>query len=60
MRFSFNIVGSYKIELEDEIGYSNLNPIEYLIRALEDQFPMVEIVSPGRDVDLSEEMKLPV
>ncbi len=49
---------SYHFVLEDRLGYTNLDPIEYLVRPLPDQPPIVAIVSPGRDVDLTEEMKL--
>ena len=51
---------SYKIELEDQFGYLNFNPIDYTIRVLEDSYPVVDIISPGKDVDLSEAMKLPL
>ncbi len=49
---------TYHIELEDKFGYVSIHPIEYLIRPLPDQFPVVEVVTPGTDVDLSEELKL--
>ena len=51
---------TYKLEILDNFGYSNLSPIEYSIRPITDQFPVVEILIPGRDVDLSEELKLPI
>ncbi len=58
--FAVNEESSYRIKLEDLFGYENLSPIEYSIRPLPDQFPLVEIIIPGRDVDLNEELKLPV
>lgn len=51
---------TYKISLLDYHGYENKDPIEYSIRPLPDQYPLVEITLPGRDVDLSEELKLPL
>ena len=51
---------SYRIQLVDQHGYRNLEPIEYTVRPLPDQSPIVEISSPGKDVDLTEEMKLPL
>jgi len=58
--FTLRNGGTYEIILEDEFGYLNLNPIEYVIKTLEDQYPVVEITSPGKDVDLTEELKLPL
>jgi len=51
---------SYHIELVDKHGYANLKPIEYTVKPLPDQPPIVQITSPGKDVDLTEEMKLPL
>ena len=58
--FTIRHDGSYRLELTDLFGYTNLEPIRYEIKALEDQFPIVDIATPGKDVDLTEEMKLPL
>ncbi len=48
---------SYFIQLWDESGNKNANPIEYKITKIEDQHPVVEILEPGRDQDLTESMR---
>ena len=51
---------TYHILLTDKHGYTNLKPIEYAVKPLPDQPPIVQIASPGKDVDLTEELKLPL
>jgi len=51
---------SYHIELVDTRGYRSEHPIAYRVTPIPDQPPLVEVVSPGKDVDLTEEMKLPL
>ncbi|KAA3619813.1 MAG: hypothetical protein DWQ05_03570 [Calditrichaeota bacterium] len=48
----------YKIGLHDEHGLTNQSPIEYSISLEEDQYPLVEIDSPGKDMDLDESMEV--
>jgi len=50
--------GSYFIRLEDKSGNTNPDPIEYKITRIEDQFPYVEILEPGQDQDLTENMRV--
>ena len=50
----------YKIILQDTLGILNLNPIEYRITATYDENPFVEITRPGMDVDLSDDLLLPL
>jgi len=50
--------GSYFIELWDESGNKNQDPIEYRITRIDDQFPVVEILEPGHDQDLTESMRV--
>ncbi|MFQ6002885.1 MAG: DUF4175 family protein, partial [Candidatus Zixiibacteriota bacterium] len=50
----------YHIELWDKIGNKNQHPIEYRITKIDDQYPMVEILEPGHDQDLSENMRVPL
>ncbi len=51
---------SYYIELEDNSGLTNVNPIEYKIEILPDANPTVEILYPGKNIDVTTEMKLPL
>ena len=46
----------YHISLTDTQGISNSKPIQYVINAVKDEAPKVEIVTPGRDVVLDESM----
>ncbi|MBI4810752.1 MAG: hypothetical protein HY800_04795, partial [Ignavibacteriales bacterium] len=57
---SFNIKKnlSYHVILEDENGLPNIDPVEYTIKIIPDEFPTVEILSPGKNLDIAEEMKL--
>jgi len=52
--------GTYAIGLRDELGNENDNPIRYRIEAVADEPPMVEIVFPAENVDMGEEMTLPL
>ena len=52
--------GHYRIELEDRSGVFNQEPIRYAIQSLEDAYPQVSIVEPGRDMDLPESLSLTV
>jgi hypothetical protein len=51
---------SYHIEVVDELGNKNQDPIEYKITKIDDQYPTVEILEPGQDQDLSENMRVPL
>ncbi|MFH0930885.1 MAG: DUF4175 family protein, partial [Candidatus Zixiibacteriota bacterium] len=51
---------SYHLEVEDKSGYKNPDPIEYKITKKDDQTPEVEIIQPGMDCDLTENMQLPL
>ena len=59
-RFSVKKSGSYTIRLVDTKGLQNPSPIEYRITALDDQYPLVQITFPGQDVDLGEDMLVPL
>jgi len=52
--------GSYFIELWDKSGNKSQDPIEYKITRIDDQFPVVEILEPGHDQDLTESMRVPL
>lgn len=51
---------SYVVALQDQEGNGNRNVIEYSIRLLTDEHPMVEIVAPGKNIDVTEAMELPM
>ncbi|MDH4223510.1 MAG: hypothetical protein OEV55_08230 [candidate division Zixibacteria bacterium] len=51
---------SYHIEVEDKSGNKNPEPIEYKITVKDDLYPEVEIIQPGEDRDLTENMQLPL
>ena len=58
--FSIKKDDSYFISLKDKNDLSSQNPIDYQIDAILDQFPFVKIVSPGEDIDLAEDMIIPL
>lgn len=59
-RFTVDGNDRYHIMLEDTDGIKNIDPIEYTVRMIEDQHPVVTIVEPGRDVYITEDLRLPM
>ncbi len=51
---------SYHIELTNHLGETNPDPIEYYITAIPDEYPTIDVISPGFDVNLTDDMYLPV
>ena len=51
---------SYHFYLVDRLGEENPDPIEYYITAVPDEFPSIDVLRPGFDVNLTEEMMLPL
>ena len=51
---------AYHFELLDHLGEKNPDPIEYYVTAVPDQYPSVDVLRPGFDVNLSDEMVLPL
>jgi len=51
---------AYHIHLVDHLGESNPDPIEYYITAVPDEYPSIEVVRPGFDVNLNDELSLPL
>ncbi len=49
---------NYKILIEDKNGVGNINPIEYNINVLQDELPEIEVISPNKNVNLTEDNKL--
>ncbi len=43
----------YRFRLEDGEGLTNPDPIDYTVRAVPDEYPMVEIVTPGKNLDIA-------
>ncbi|HPN33827.1 MAG TPA: hypothetical protein PK843_04885 [bacterium] len=50
----------YRFYLSDHRGWPAAPQIEYHLRVLPDQPPFVRLLAPGRDVDLGEDMQLPL
>src|ERR1051325_1854857 len=50
--------GTYHLLLKDSDGLPNVNPIEYTIRVTPDEYPAAEILSPAKNTDLTQGMKL--
>lgn len=51
---------TYYIQLVDRQGHRSENPLMHHIKIIEDQVPLVQIVAPGKDIDLGEDMQLPL
>ncbi|HPG39173.1 MAG TPA: hypothetical protein PLP19_03720 [bacterium] len=51
---------TYIIDLVDESGNHSDKPITYTIRVIPDQYPLVDIVQPGKDIDLGDDMTIPL
>ncbi len=51
---------SYHIEIYDKNGVQNPDPIEYQIKAVPDEYPLVDVIYPGEDRDLDESMTMPL
>ena len=51
---------SYHIRLTDHLGEKNPDPIEYYVTSVPDEYPSIDVISPGYDVNLSDEVILPV
>ncbi len=50
----------FHIELLDHLGEKNPDPIEYYVTAVPDQYPTVDVIQPGFDVNLNDDMVLPL
>lgn len=51
---------NYRIIINDEIGLTNLDPIEYHLKIIPDEYPTVAVIVPGKNMDINESMKLPL
>ena len=50
---------SYTIRLKDHLGELNPDPIEYYITAVPDEYPSIDVLRPGFDVNLNDDMMIP-
>jgi len=50
---------SYHIRLIDGQGEENPDPIEYMVTAVPDEYPIIDVVFPGFDLNLDETMMIP-
>ncbi|MCH7690365.1 MAG: hypothetical protein IIA17_04890 [candidate division Zixibacteria bacterium] len=51
---------SYYFRLTDHLGEENPDPIQYYVTAVPDEFPSISLLRPGFDVNLTDEMVLPL
>ncbi|HEX2869165.1 MAG TPA: DUF4175 family protein [Ignavibacteriales bacterium] len=51
---------NYSIQLTDLDGHNNDNPISFSIKALTDNYPVIEFITPNKDVTLSEDDRVPL
>jgi hypothetical protein len=47
---------SYRLHIEDSLGLTNQNPLQYRVRALTDEAPFIRLLEPAEDRDLDESM----
>ncbi|HEX9654235.1 MAG TPA: DUF4175 family protein, partial [bacterium] len=52
--------GSYHVQLTDKQDRASADPIEYRLTVIDDQSPFVQITFPAQDMDLGEDMLLPL
>ena len=45
--------GTYSIHVKDDLGFENLNPVQYRIHLIPDKYPEGEILSPAEDLEVS-------
>lgn len=56
----FLLPGEYYFDISDTCDINNLNPIHYQVSLQPDQFPIVQIKSPQSQVELTEQLILPL
>ncbi|MFI5253252.1 MAG: DUF4175 family protein [Bacteroidota bacterium] len=49
---------SYHLLLKDKDGLTSADPLEYSVKIIPDEYPSVEILSPGKNIDMTGEMRL--
>lgn len=58
--FAVNENLTYHFMLRDRDGLETADPVEYSVKILPDEYPSVEITSPARNLDMTEQMQLDV
>ena len=48
---------SYHVKLEDNEGFTNVDPIGYKLDAMLDEVPTVAIIYPGKNIDVVDKME---
>ena len=56
--FSLLAEKTYHVEIEDNDKLKNADPIEYHLQIVPDEFPSATIITPGKNIDADESMKL--
>ncbi len=56
--FTLRKDNSWHVRLRDEGGIANASPIEYMIKVTTDAPPTIEILEPGANVNIDENMRL--
>jgi len=56
--FLINRNGTYYVTVLDVDGLNNSDPVKYSINAIPDQSPKVNIVNPGKNITLGQDMKI--
>lgn len=51
---------SYKVIIKDDKENENQNPITYLIKPVYDEFPIIELFLPGKDIPLANDNRVPL
>jgi hypothetical protein len=51
---------NYTIYLVDKQGEVNPDPIEYTITAVPDEYPVIDVIRPGMDINLNDDMMVPL
>lgn len=59
-RFTLRKDNSYWLSLLDEDKNENLSPITYSIKVLSDLPPSIDLISPNRNVNLTDDQRLPI
>ncbi len=57
-QFTVNKDATYHLVLHDNNGLSNIDPVEYTIKVLRDEFPSVELLSPGKNIDVTDNLNV--
>ena len=52
--------GTYSLSVRDELGLENVNPVQYRIHLIPDQYPRGEIISPTEDLEVTGSEILPL